>query len=418
MMIYLLCACCSFRFFLAIFATQGQTSRLLFCLFLSVFRVVRRVCDRFFTRSLFTCRFVQSIHRTTGEHKQKCIAKRCAVVVLLISRFSQFKLVVQCCCLYCSREEGCPGPDTRVFSGLNRVEQALFVSLICGAIAVNAWFLNFNLQRMRYSHENPSSQVSLRQLKEMPSFAIVLHFFRTSAPRLKSCFEGHRVSVEIWKDRRPCNMIEIPDHVFNTSGYAIIWPTLVFTDTFEWSDIELINVPQPGSYFAINVLSPDKVNRYISTNWVPAPESGLRVIYDETHPLNIGLELSATQYVNGSVDYDFKMFAQRWIKNTTANEQVLDMLDWAGYYVASWNTLSVTFTWQDVVVSQASILSATLFLFNFLFPFRAVTRHTFRCFWRQRGKFIDRVNSMPSSEATERFRTASLPLSVNADIAI
>jgi len=260
------------------------------------------------------------------------------------------------------------------FSSLSRWQRVLFVLTVCGALSINVSFLHMNLERMHQAHANPVSQISERPLDAFPPFAIVLQF-DPSEGQLLSCYEGHENGTvrNVWIDRRVCDIERYLGYFGDV--YFIVRPTVVFRERANFTGIRIEYQLSQSVCFFVAVIDPVNVPKYVNSSWASEPDSVHSICSDDPRGLLMALRVSATEYVNKSVQYDFHLDARRSFHRNTST---IWFFDNESYFVATWNTLYVSFTWDDVVASSASILSVTIALFKFLFPFRGTTDHRFR----------------------------------------
>lgn len=280
---------------------------------------------------------------------------------------------------------------------LSRGERFLFALLVCCAVAGNGWFLAHNVARFQHAQLNPVSQVSQQPLQQFPSFALVYIQQAREPLHFVSCYEGRLAAVvDRWITRRRCN-VQISSGV-NKQTYVIIWPTVQFLppspdkDFSKNQSVISINYNLPANTgsrgFGVVALDPAVVSRYVNSSaTIIAPEDGFSIVPDDTKGRYVGMRVAVTELLNKTQLLEFHTFLRL---SGTRNQSTLWFYESTAFMTASWNTLTPPFTLADLATSAFSAFSATVAVFSLLFPFRAQSKHAFRCFYAEsasRSKF-------------------------------
>lgn len=265
-----------------------------------------------------------------------------------------------------------PCSAARYLSGLKRWQRALFAVVICAAIGVNVFFLYANVQRMKKAAAEPVSQISERLLDVFPTFVIILQF-PPNARQMVSCYEGHEKERDVWRDHWPCAF----NKTISLEGDEcfVIQPRVTFRQSFNNTALRIDYRLIGSTCFYVAIIDPANVERYLKTNWTAEPGSLYAACAGDTHGLMAALSASATEYVNNSIRFRFHLAMRR---SPYRNTSTIWIMDNELYYAVAWNKHSVSFMCEDVVVSTASILSVTVAIVAFLFPFRSISEHRFQ----------------------------------------
>lgn len=285
-------------------------------------------------------------------------------------------------------------------AGLAPPEVALFVLALCAAVAVNSWFFSFNLQRMHVAADKPVSRTSTEPLLSVPRFAVIFSVGVLGdddpSRHVVSCVEGHQRLISgdrfEWLDQRPCRnrTVRNPSQTF-----VVVFNSIAFVPAvgYHRNESSMAIGFRLGSLHCLTVwvIDADRLDAFLTTPWDPF-ESSIELC-DDKHPHFVALAVTTTQFVNGSRLHDFVVHARTYFPNN-------DSQIWIRSSKADFQTLlhsqQVAYQWSDLVVSSFSMLSMTVTAISFMFPYKAVAKHTVRCCWTRKGKHIDRELSTAS----------------------
>lgn len=300
-------------------------------------------------------------------------------------------------CQWCQRLR-CRPKLPYALSFLTTFELLLFIAVLSAAVAVNAWFLANNIARMQFAYAHPIAQTEQRTIDPFPEFALV--FVSLDAPNFVSCFEGQQLGLFPpfpWIKRQRCHVVHsvVPVGKNWTTYVDVVRPTVRFGAVRNFSTINInynFSANGRGPCFSIYAMQPHLVDMYMFDMYSLPPQSSISVCPKDTGGRYIGVEASATQFLNGTHAFDFHIFVSDL--STRRADFGLWFTDGNVYRPIAWTTEFAAYRFDDVVTSSAATISVTLAVLSFLFPFRAVQKHSIRCFWRTEGKGVDREQSL------------------------
>lgn len=184
-------------------------------------------------------------------------------------------------------------------------------------------------------------------------------------------------------------------------NFTAFYPNLQFTpgNLFNSASQEIIMVVGTGynasTFTNAFVLAPSDVHALKRTQ-LTKPVRSIPLLQDS----NALVSLSLATTVRSGVSEQLIQVGSVDVTSTSQHDLRLRGVSFANQgYTSFWanvNTLTPAYAWQDLVTSTAAVLSASVTVFSVVFPFRAVSPHTFRCFLRRKCKGIDRQHSMLS----------------------
>lgn len=293
-----------------------------------------------------------------------------------------FKLVHRC------TNRKCHSRLPYVLSPLSCCELLLFVLGVIAVLAVNAYFAATNFHHVAFARDHPVSQLSQRRLDNFPQFAFVPRY-------LQMINDTKLLCVIVSRDSERERFCDTEQFVVVARGrrfsFTAFLSQVARPQSFSFGLVNNETAAILGDIFDRSLVSDFKRRASISSDeyfealqeygeplWAPGP--GL-----------FHFHLAAAGTTKPDETDDFVAFSSKLNSVVPDEGGVFVLFELSAS--ATWNTLTVSFKWQDAAAAQAGVFSATIAVFSLFFPFKAVAKHTYRACWRKEGKGIDREYS-------------------------